>query len=281
MRGAEVKMEKQQTEKEGRRSTIIFIAVFAVIAVISFFFISEAASSEGNFTGVYNTLDDKRTNVMELMAGTAAAATAISLIPGDGGTPIADQMADMSSYFMFILAAIFVEKWLVGITGIVAFKVIIPIACLVLILSRFFSKDKMTEAGVKLILFALMIFLVIPISVFVTEKIDASYQESMKQTIEDAKKESEDIRKNSESKDKNALQKYFAKFKNGINGQLEEFEGMLNRITESIAVLIVTSCVIPLAVLAFFIWLIKLMTGISVSVPTIALPKSVKRRGKI
>ena len=46
----------------------------------------------------------------------------------------------------------------------------------------------------------------------------------------------------------------------GVTGQLDKFENTLNRITESIAVLIVTSCAIPVAVLIFFLWLVKLLT---------------------
>ena len=39
---------------------------------------------------------------------------------------------------------------------------------------------------------------------------------------------------------------------------------MLNRFIEAIAVLIVTSCVIPALVLVVFLWLIRLLTGLEV-----------------
>ena len=39
------------------------------------------------------------------------ASTAISLIPGDAGTPIADQLANFSTYFLIVLSALFFEQY--------------------------------------------------------------------------------------------------------------------------------------------------------------------------
>ena len=111
-------------KKVERRTTVIIIAILVAIAIISLFWISGIASSEDSFQGTYNALDEKRTNVTELMGVTAASSTAISLLPGDAGTPIAEQLADLSGYFMFILAEIYLEKWMVTITGMLAFKIL-------------------------------------------------------------------------------------------------------------------------------------------------------------
>ena len=273
-------------KKVERRTTVIIIAILVAIAFISLLWISGIASSEDSFQGTYNALDEKRTNVTELMGVTAASSTAISLLPGDAGTPIAEQLADLSGYFMFILAAIYLEKWMVTITGMLAFKILIPVACGILILAQiiayraggsineaderslFAISDKWKEVGVKLILFGLMIFAVIPVSGIVTEKIDASYQQSVQQTIEDTRNDAKQIQDTvGQEKDDNVVEKLFNKVKGGVAGQLDKFENTLNRITEAIAVLIVTSCAIPLAVLAFFIWLIKLLTGVNITIP--------------
>ena len=39
---------------------------------------------------------------------------------------------DLSGYFVVVLCAIFLEKYLVTITGFAAFKVLIPIACVLI-----------------------------------------------------------------------------------------------------------------------------------------------------
>ena len=264
-------------ERTEMRRTIIIVAVLAVIALVSFFWISGIASSEDSFQGTYSSLDEKRTNVTELMGVTAASSTAISLLPGDAGTPIAEQLADLSGYFMFILAAIYLEKWMVTMTGMLAFKILIPIACLILIAAYLYAAetaDKWKEVDVKLILFALMVFAIIPVSGIVTEKIDASYQKSVQQTIEDTRNDTKQLNDaTGGKKDEGIADKIANKIKGGVSGTLDKFENTLNRITEAIAVLIVTSCAIPLAVLLFFIWLIKLLTGVNIPIPHIRASK--------
>ena len=93
----------------------------------------------------------------------------------------------------------------------------------------------------------------VPASVLVTEKIDESYQASIQQTIEDTRNDNQQIQDTvGEEEDDSVIEKMFNKVKGGVNGQLEKFENTLNKITESIAVLIVTSCAIPIAVIIFF-----------------------------
>lgn len=254
--------------------TIIIVAALAIIGIISFFFIAGIASSEESFTGTYSALDQKRTTVTELMGVTAASATAISLLPGDAGTPVAEQLADLSGYFMFILGAICLEKWMVTITGMLAFRILIPIACAILIAARLFAGETWRAVGIKLICFALMMFAIVPASVVVTEKIDASYEASIQQMIEETQKDADEIQGAvGGAKDEGVVEKIVNKFKGGVTAQLDKFENALNRLTESIAVLIVTSCAIPIAVLVFFIWLIKLLTGVSIQIPNLRISK--------
>ena len=265
-------------ELSEKRKTVIIIAALAVLGLLSLFVISGFASSEESFPGTYAALDQKRTTVTELMGVTAASSAAISLLPGDAGTPIAEQLADLSGYFMFILGAICLEKWMVTITGMLAFKILIPAACLILILGKLFFGDTWRSVGIKLICFALMMFAIVPASIVVTEKIDASYEASMEQMIEDTRNDTEKIRAAAEDEDANAIEKFVKKVKGGVSGQLDKFENTLNRMTESIAVLIVTSCVIPVAVIVFFIWLIKLLTGVSIQIPNMKISKMAWRK---
>ena len=42
----------------------------------------------------------------------------------------------------------------------------------------------------------------------------------------------------------------------------EKFEKLLSNVMEALAVLIVTSCVLPVLVLLFLLWIVKMLTGI-------------------
>ena len=50
----------------------------------------------------------------------------------------------------------------------------------------------------------------------------------------------------------------------------------VNRFVETLAVMIVTSCVIPLLVLLFFLWVIRQLTGIDLSA-SLPRPRAVRR----
>ena len=52
-----------------------------------------------------------------------------------------------------------------------------------------------------------------------------------------------------------------------MNTVTQRFEGILNNFIEAVAVLIVTACVIPILVLIFMFWVIKMVFRIDVPLP--------------
>ena len=140
------------------------------------------------------SLDDKKTTALELTAAATAASAAITLFPGDAGTPIADKLADLSSYFLIVVCAIYLEKYLVTITGLAAFKLLIPIGCICCRFVLDSKKDLGRTIACKLVLFGLAIYLVVPASVRVADLIDATYGASMENTIASAKQATDEIK---------------------------------------------------------------------------------------
>ena len=61
---------------EINKKTVILSLILVVIALVSLFLISGIASSEDSFQGTCSSLEEKRTNVTELMGVTAASSTA-------------------------------------------------------------------------------------------------------------------------------------------------------------------------------------------------------------
>ena len=70
-----------------KQKKIIFALIPIVIALLSFFVIARFTSSTEFNAKTIQSLDDKKTTVMELTAASTAASAAITLIPGDVGTP--------------------------------------------------------------------------------------------------------------------------------------------------------------------------------------------------
>ena len=61
----------------------------------------------------------------------------------------------------------------------------------------------------------------------------------------------------------------------GVGTKIDEFKTMLNNMLEALAVMIVTSCLIPIIVLLFFIWLIKVILNVTVPMPMPPMGKPV------
>ena len=60
------------------------------------------------------------------------------------------------------------------------------------------------------------------------------------------------------------MEKILGRIRATTGGLAERAADTLNRFVEAMAVLIVTSCVIPILVLLFFVWVIKQLTGVDV-----------------
>ena len=210
--------------------------------------------------------------MLELTAASTAASAAITLLPGDTATPIAEKLADLSGYFLIVLCAIFLEKYLLTITSYVSFTILIPAACALGIAALFSEKLRavLGKLAWHLLLFALAIAFAIPAGVKVSSMIEDTYRASIEETIANTEQTTEDIQSatsgETDESEKSGLSGLFSKVTEGITGAataaVEQLKTVLNRFIEALAVMLVTSCLIPILVLLFFAWLVKLMLGI-------------------
>ena len=274
-----------------KQKKIIFALIPIVIALLSFFVIARFTSSTEFNAKTIQSLDDKKTTVMELTAASTAASTAITLIPGDVGTPIANKLADLSSYFLIVLSAIYLEKYLVTITGYAAFKILVPIACVFFSGYLLWRKEILRVVAQKFLLFGLAVYLVIPASVKVADMIETTYASSIESTIETAKQTTDEIEsetgESGQVDDKSSNEKsksdsdsdskenaggffsgLFNKVQEGVSTATANVENVLNNFIEALAILLVTSCLIPILVLIFFVWLVKMLLGLNIDIPT-------------
>ena len=107
-------------------------AVLILIAVISMTKVAPWAGNPETHKHTIEQTEQKIESVMLLSGGAAATSATLSLLPGDMCTPIADQLAEMSTYFLIILSALYLEKFMISLSGYSVFGVLIPIACVLL-----------------------------------------------------------------------------------------------------------------------------------------------------
>ena len=245
-----------------KNKNIIILIVLIAIAIISFFAVAPVMSDPATFGKTIESLDAKKTTVAELTAASTAASAAITLLPNDIGTPIAEKLVDLSGYFILIFSAIYLEKFFVTVAGYVTFKFLIPIALIALGINRFFDFEVIRKLALRIIVFGLIIVLLIPASVGLSNLIEKTHEYSIQQTIEQANTTSEEINENNDSENENAIQEFFDKVAGGVSGKLQEFENILSNFIDAVAVLIVTTCVIPILVLLLFVVLIRQFFGV-------------------
>ena len=98
------------------------IAVFLLLGLLSMTLAARVFTSFAATGSTVAYLDEKKKTVLELTAAATTSSAAITMIPGDIGTPIADKLADLSGYTLIVLVAVFLEKYLVTITGSLVFR---------------------------------------------------------------------------------------------------------------------------------------------------------------
>jgi hypothetical protein len=243
--------------------TLLFLALFSILVV------SRIVTAPAFNAATIKSLDDKKVTVMKLAATAAASSTVLSFLPGDAAIPIANQIAELASYFIVILGAILLEKVLIVVVGYVSFTFIIPFACLLGISYLYIKKDVLINLAIKLAIFGIILFMAIPASIRVSDLIYDSYQVSIEQTFETAKQNKEYIeekKKDLAAEDQNWIEKIgsylsnlTSKIGSDISSMVKKGEDTLTAFLDTIAVLIITSCVIPIVVILIFAWIIKIL----------------------
>lgn len=293
-----------------------------VLALISFFVLGEWLSSPDAHTSTIASLDKKKDNVTALAAGSTATSVGITAIPDDIGTPIAEQLADLGHDFLIVLAAIYLEKYLLTILSWVSFKILIPLGLLMFGGTVLFGRERgpnptVINVSARFIIFGLFASMVVPTSVFISDMIENTYHESIEATMRAAGQDfgtaaqtsadatssastaaatsgtnvevtstststSVSTTTSSTSSAATTTEEPFDFFKwlsetfagagealSDIPGTaqdlLDKARNVLSGMVEAFAVMVVTSCLIPILVLFLFLWAAKLIMGINVS----------------
>lgn len=256
------------------KKKLLQVVALVLCALISIFVFAKLTSSPDFYKGTLAELEEKQGTVMELSAASAAASAAITMIPGDVATPIADKLADLSSHFLVVLSTIFLEKYLLTITGMVTFTFLIPIACGMLILNLLFGWESLRLLAMRLAAFGLVIVLVIPASIRISNIIEVTYQASIEQTLETAKETTADFEEEVEQQPELEEQGFWSgvvstvtnSVSNTISGVTEKAGEMVNNFMEALAVMLVTSCVIPVLVLLSFVWFARMILSVDLTI---------------
>lgn len=267
------------------------IGALVLIALVSVFALRPHFEKPETWSSTVSVLDQKKSNVLGLTATSVALSAGISAIPGDTGTPIAEQLSQLASNLGIVLAMLYLEKYLLTILSFLSFGILIPLSCALFAIAvgmhnRLSTSRMVRILGTRILVVALIALAVVPASVWVTERIDETYEVSVAQatdSTEDTKTQAD----SSDDSDKssgnliddliNAATDLGNTVASGLQSVTDDVIAQVNSIIEGAVVMIVTSCVIPILVLLVFMWLGHVLLGIDISAPAGALMRRVKR----
>lgn len=262
------------------------VALLIIAALLSEFVGRPHFENVETWSGTIEVIDAKKNNVLALTTSTIALSAAISALPDDTGTPVAEQLTQLSGNLGIVLAVLYLEKYLLTILGFLSLGVLGPVAFALLAISllmhgRLTTSHALFTLGIRVLLVGIIAIAVVPASVWVTQRIDETYQISISQEeSEESKPTDSESQENKNFWDSIAsgAAQLVLNLKDGIKSVTDGVVEQVTNLIEGAIVMIVTSCLVPLLVLAVFLWMGHSLMGIDVSAPTNYLARRLPRK---
>ena len=247
---------KITTEKLIKILCITFLMVFSLMVL------TRIIPDSKYMQETISHLEESQNKIMKFSGTTIGTSVALSALPDDFASPLAGTVSDLNTYFIFMFAVIFVEKLIVLIGTKISLAYIIPFACVLYIASILTSKDLFKSFATKLLILGISLVIVIPFSTHFTDKVCAEYLTYVDETISETEAGNNKINDVMSSSDENSsvFEKLSNAFKTAIqdaNDLLAYFKNVVRKCVNSIAIMLVTTFVLPLLMMLLFRWLLK------------------------
>lgn len=271
-----------------KKLQIGFIVALVVLALLSGFVARPHFADTKTWDSTIEVIDQKKGNVLALTTSCVALSAGITALPGDTGTPVAEQLAQLSGNLGIVLAVLYLEKYLLTILWSVGLGILIPFALVLFAVSlgihgRWSTSTVLRRVATRVLVVAVIGMALVPASVWVSQKVDETYRvsiEAAEQKAADAASaadsdSSKTSKKKTESAESKSVLEQLADGASGLvtsvtSGAKQMTDEIVQQVTdliEGVIVMIVTSCVIPLLVLVAFLWLGHVLLGIDISGP--------------
>lgn len=226
---------------------MLFLIVFS-------FFVLGTIFSGSRYCGYCNArLSEKEGTVLKLTTAATAAATALALVPDDSTTPVADQIMDLTDYGIIITVMILLERFLVHISGTLAFRICVPVGIALYYIAGVRHNPALRGLALRVIAISLCLFLIIPVSFWVEDAVDRTFDlsGSVRISTGEAQIEAESAESGD---DRTFLQKtgdFFTGIFNKAKDLGNEAVDRLHNFVDSFVKLLVKDCLIPVG--TFFV----------------------------
>ena len=248
------------------------ILILVLIGVFSFFVITSWLPDRGFIKDSIKSVEESSNTVMKFSAATLSTSLAISALPDDFATPLADSLADMNIYFIAILVMLHFEQLLIRYGVKLAFAIAIPVACGIGILSILLKKELLKGIAARVAVLGLAVALVVPCSTHITNYVAADLTAYVENTIADTEDGADKLNEAMDggTEEQTIFEKLSDLFQTAINDMsnlLTHFQNTIRNCMNSIAILILTNCLMPIVNFFILKWILKETLHIALPMP--------------
>ena len=248
------------------------ILILVLIGVFSFFVVTSWLPDRGFIQDSLESLEESSNTVMKFSAATLSTSLAISALPDDFATPLADSLADMNVYFIAILVMLHFEQLLIRYGVKLAFAIAIPAACGIGILSILLKKELLKGIAARVAVLGLAVALVVPCSTHITNYVATDLTTYVENTIVDTEDGADKLNEAMEggTEEQTIFEKLSDLFQTAINDMsnlMSHFQNTIRKCMNSIAILILTNCLMPLVNFFILKWILKETFHIALPMP--------------
>ena len=265
------KKERRNGEESGAKKTgllrkICVILALLLIVALCVLWLRPILTNAETYSHSVTFLEERLENANKLVIGSGSASFIVSMFPDDTGTPIANQLAKISSFLLVVISAILLEKYLITAMGLVASVVIFPLACLLGIGSVLIQTDyrrKLAEYAVRVAIFGICILLVIPLGCIGGRAVEDLNRDSINRAMTNAREANSIVEQIPEGEKQNIFSKvgdFFSGIWNSATQAYDWGKTVLANYMSSVAVMLVTTIAVPILLLLAFIWTVKYLT---------------------
>ena len=242
----------------------IKILALLLIGAISFFWLTSWLPETKFIQESLESVENSKDTVMALSGATLSSSLAISALPDDFATPLANNLSDMNSYFIAILAVLVLEKILIEYGIEIAFSILIPWACAAGAIGIFLKNNILKGFAIRLSILALAAAFVVPCSTYMSKHIanELEFNSYIEETINETEDGSNKLNQamNEGGDEKNIFDKLSDLFLTAIKGitdLMDYFQGIIRKCMNSIAILILTNCIMPILTFLVLKWILR------------------------
>ena len=283
----------------------IAVALLLALAVLSVTVLADVATDPATYAATIEQIDDKKATVMGVTATAVTASTALAAVPGDATTPIATQILKISEYLFLVVCIFVLEKSMLTVMGYLAFNILIPVACALMVLYILAGREGMKILALKIVVFAVVLVMIIPMSMKISNFIydmnsgeieqvtqelsavsgtvtqgdavlseDTAQQQEETQTdksiwdkFKDAVSGKDSKADAEQSENKNIVDKVKDKLTGTAEEIKEQAKKMLNSFIDAIALFVIIYCAVPVVVVLIMVWLVNTLFGMNLRLP--------------